>query len=484
MIKKFSCDFKVYKHRDSSKIISLSLWKASPSYVFNLATTITWWARNCEVLFPDWNVRIHVDNSLLRKYYKNDADWEAILQQLKKHENIELWVYKCPWAQTDDKSHIGTFGVFMRFLPMTDPKVEVTVSKNVELLTSPKEARLLHDWDNSEKKYFVLYNPTYFCKYRIPQLCEETEMTGVIMIPMGGFAMKGCVPDLMEQLYKEVQKSDMLKRYVYGFEEIAATKIFKPLMTLENTYIILRENSNQVWPSDNRNYDEVFQFIYDYMAEDSNFSVDELEILRRVMPSEIITFKVGNEEIICDYPPERIAMFVVMFIGVLGRESPDIVVKIFKRLDRWLFETLDYEDLERLCDEMTAYYFSCFKNNVIDSDNIPFTQVRDPITAKKMVYISLKKIFLEDIDWPGLNLKGRNFPTQKSRVLNVEEEMKRIRKVRPYITKNKTEDEIKAIILKEHEDALEKDRLKHEENIRLFLRNLKNMWILHDVPYL
>ena len=131
IIKTLGCEFRVYRKTKNEKVISISLWKARPGYIFNLSNSLLWWARNGIELFPDWNIRFYMDDSVLLTYIKNDVDWENIIEQLKLHENIELWFFTCPWAKDEksSKKHKGTFGSIIRFHALIDPEVKITVIK-------------------------------------------------------------------------------------------------------------------------------------------------------------------------------------------------------------------------------------------------------------------------------------------------------------------------------------------------------------------
>jgi hypothetical protein len=113
-----NCEFNVYRKRKVKNIISISLWKGSQGYIYNLSTSILWWARNTKNLFPNWNVRFYIDYSIYQKKFKDDVDWDEIIQQVKKHNNVELWLTFCSWGHDTkdkcEKCHIKTFMSLMR----------------------------------------------------------------------------------------------------------------------------------------------------------------------------------------------------------------------------------------------------------------------------------------------------------------------------------------------------------------------------------
>ena len=212
-IRDISCEFKVFRKRTSDHVISIAIWKKSIGYVLNLSTSILWWIQNMEVFFPNWNVRFYIDSSITTRKLKGDeTPWNDIISNMKKHDNVEIWLGYCPWGEdhnnTDcNKCHINTFNSLLRFHATVDKSVKIAVMKNVELLTSPKDARLIHDWvNNTDKKYYFICDPNYICKYtqeHPSELCIKSGLQDEIMI-LATFGTRDGIG--IEEYFKHVSK--------------------------------------------------------------------------------------------------------------------------------------------------------------------------------------------------------------------------------------------------------------------------------------
>lgn len=109
-----------------TKIVSVSLFRMKKSYrgFSKYLDFCIDFIEKVEKVLPDWILRIYVDESV----QPNEID------QLKA-SNVELVVYKCDdFWDAESGTHEGTFGTFMRFLPMfSAQKYEAMVSSDIDV---------------------------------------------------------------------------------------------------------------------------------------------------------------------------------------------------------------------------------------------------------------------------------------------------------------------------------------------------------------
>lgn len=102
-----------------NKIISMSVWGPNPRYIVGAKRQIDL----CKKFYPDWRVRLYVDDS---SPYKNcDAD----IVEVKD----------------------GTYGVFWRFYPMFESKDNIVLCRDSDSRVTIREARCVEEWMNSNK---------------------------------------------------------------------------------------------------------------------------------------------------------------------------------------------------------------------------------------------------------------------------------------------------------------------------------------------
>ena len=492
-VKDIGCEFNVYRKRSSKNVISISMWKGSPGYVYNLSTSILWWGRNAEILFPGWNVRFYVDFSVYQKKFENDVDWDEIIEQVKKHSNVELWLTFCAWGHNPEdeceKCHIGTFMSMIRFHAMVDPTVEVAVMKNMELLTSPKDSRLIHDWLASGKKYNIVYDPGYFCSYGNERLCEETKLTDTNMILATFGVRKGSgVVNFFHMASQLILQSPELSKYSYGVDEAILTILLKPLLTEENTYISLRTRSNQWLPS-NENYNNVFSMFFYLINDINNYTPDELDVLREEYKY------MGDGGIIpgTNYQ-ERLNNQILVAIGNLSDKVPEAIVNIFKKAKEILGPKVDKNDVLVTFHEMQAFYFEMFRRNVkIENSDDPdtnfFARARSPVEAELLVYLGLLSILFENIDWPGYAVKRKGGVIKKPVLQeisqqNISKKVESLKKQYKMTRRPMLEDDVMAKraedeMIRENERSME----SYNKNMKIFTKNIKNRFMTDDMSY-
>lgn len=75
IINSMGCRFTVIRHKDNSKnIISVSLWKSNPGYVYNLSTSLLSWKALRSKYWNDFKLRIYTDISVFLPFDNLDMD--------------------------------------------------------------------------------------------------------------------------------------------------------------------------------------------------------------------------------------------------------------------------------------------------------------------------------------------------------------------------------------------------------------------------
>lgn len=424
------CSFEIFRHRKRDKIISISVWKSSGNYVFNLSNTIVQWGTLAKTLYPDWNVRFYIDNSIFN-HVENDiviVDWNDILIQLKKHKNIEIYKYFCDWGFDESKKgHKGTFGSLVRFHVLTDSEVNVSIIKNVELLSTPKDARLVHHFVNSDKKYLTYFDPNYVCDYGKSTMCEIVEKYNYGMI-LATFGMKGECPvkNLFHKINKLIFKYPELNKFKYGVDEIILTYFIKPKMTVDNVYMVPRDHFIPLQGY----YIFAGKILMDFFNNPITYNEEQKIILEE-----------NKGE---DYDPlvQIDVTDIPIILRKLYRNYPDMfalaIQFLRKKIYSWLRENrVSKKEIEETRNRLLDHYLFAFIQNDEKMDD-PLNFVSDEREAYITLYCWIQSAIFEYIDWKG------------------------------YVVKHKG-DTIKAELTK--------------ENISIFARNIKNIYLSDDIDY-
>lgn len=492
VLKEIGCSFRVFRKTTSRKVIGLSLWKKDSGYVFNLSNTIMWWGRNTKVLFPGWNVRLYIDNSVFSPM-KNDVDWNMIIEQIKKHRNVEIWLYDCEWGHSKKSPyHDGTFGSILRFHPFQDPTVDIAISRNVEMLSSIKDARIVHDWVNSNRQYHIMYdmNKGYPCFYNNKELCQKLGLSGTNMI-VAWFGMKKPNPyhdmfHIMRELILDNYQE--LRKYPYGTDEILLTKLFKDKMTSANTYTTPRNTINQIFPfynfttmSANKNYLPLAKLIFDFFRSDNPQL--PIEMINR---TDLIPLFEETDNL------DRVVSQLNPLLGKLEDRAPDILVILLKYLRNKLRKSIDIQEAENVHRAMMNWYFKLFKNDGLnyessldDLDTNFMLRVNSPQQALIFSYVAISTVIFEQVDFPGLVLKMKTYdvPIIEDSKITEDDIKTRIRRIKRMFRSKKSDDELRERAIRELNRDRERNKQKFLQNKEIFDRNIKNIWILRDSGY-
>jgi hypothetical protein len=264
-IKDFGCKFTVYRQTASRKVVSVSLWKASMGYVPALSNALLWWNKNIKKLFPGFNIRVYMDKSVVKTSLKlrktGDVDWIPILERLHKNPNVEIWLHDCGWGKLGvgkGKSYSQTFSSIVRFHPLFDRSVDVSVIRNLELLSSKEDSKLIKSWLHEGDRFHVyilpwLYGcyPTHIPNEMYINQCKKSGLLNKRMLLAGWFAAKGTLSSGLSHTQQSHFRNliNIVDRvgynYGYGVDEVILTELFlnpvhsreQPLMNVHNTNI-------------------------------------------------------------------------------------------------------------------------------------------------------------------------------------------------------------------------------------------------------
>lgn len=99
-VKAFGCNFGVYRHNKDKgkKLISVSLWKGSPGYVYSLQMSLLSWIQLVNTYFKGWYIRFYIDANIFKPF------------TLETRESTRDQIYQMEWDKVanDVKNMIDT----------------------------------------------------------------------------------------------------------------------------------------------------------------------------------------------------------------------------------------------------------------------------------------------------------------------------------------------------------------------------------------
>ncbi len=118
------------------KIISFSLWGNNPKYVNGAIRN----AELSQIIYPDWECRFYIGQSTLSVAVNE-------MSQLRHMQNVEI----IEMAEEGDWT-----GMFWRFLPCSDPDVDIMISRDCDSRLSLREKIAVDDWLSSVKSFHIM----------------------------------------------------------------------------------------------------------------------------------------------------------------------------------------------------------------------------------------------------------------------------------------------------------------------------------------
>jgi hypothetical protein len=249
----FGCVFSVYRQKTSPNVVSVSLWKETVGYSMSLANGLLWWNGNLTRLFPGFNLRVYFDATVFTQFIdpearSQDVDWRRVLRKLYANPNVELWLYRCMWGTRGPgkgKIHKGTFGSMVRFHALFDPSVQISVIRNIELLSSVYDAELTKKWIDSGDAFHIYTTSLYGCAAgRGPywDICHKAGLDNRRMLFAGFISSKATLGDREFRLIQEIMRK-VGHDFTYGIDEVILTiaLVDSRIMNDRNTNITLLE---------------------------------------------------------------------------------------------------------------------------------------------------------------------------------------------------------------------------------------------------
>ena len=141
------------------KVISFSLWGDNPKYTIGAI-------RNAEMapfVYPDWETWFYVADNVPRD----------IIERLKQSGSKII-----------NKNNEDWDGMFWRFYPMSDPSVDIFISRDTDSRLNYRERRAVDAWIDSGKKLHIMRDHSY----------HGTPILG------GMWGFRGSTPDIKDQI--------------------------------------------------------------------------------------------------------------------------------------------------------------------------------------------------------------------------------------------------------------------------------------------
>ena len=169
------------------KVIAFSLWGDNPKYNVGAIKN----AELAKVVYPGWVCRFYVGASVPQE----------TIDVLEAFDNTEV-------VKKDD--YDDWRGMYWRFLPASEPDVEVMLSRDTDSRLNTREAAAVEQWLNSDRTFHVMRDHPAHC-------------IGIL----GGMwgAKKGAVPN-MKELINEHLKDDIR----WGIDQDFLCSIVEPLV--------------------------------------------------------------------------------------------------------------------------------------------------------------------------------------------------------------------------------------------------------------
>lgn len=119
-----------------NKVISFSLWGNNSKYIVGALQN----ANLAKKIYPDWKCRFYIGQSTL----KGSVNEIRLLQQFENSEIIFMQE-EGDWT-----------GMFWRFLPCSDPDVDIMISRDCDSRLSLREKNAVDDWLTSVKSFHIM----------------------------------------------------------------------------------------------------------------------------------------------------------------------------------------------------------------------------------------------------------------------------------------------------------------------------------------
>lgn len=154
------------------KVIAFSLWGNNPKYTVGAIRN----AQIAQKLFPDWECWFYIGNGVP----------DQTIEILEELPNT-----KCIQMSSDSKKEWQ--GMYWRFLPASDPTVDVMISRDTDSRLSKREKAAIDEWLDSDRGFHVMRDHPAHC-------------IGIL----GGLwgAKRGCIPEMKDLIEQHITKEN------------------------------------------------------------------------------------------------------------------------------------------------------------------------------------------------------------------------------------------------------------------------------------
>lgn len=115
------------------KVISISLWGNKPQYCYGAIENV----KLAKKLYPNWKVWVYCGRSVP----------SSIVENLNEFDNCKVIIQEKDGDWT---------GMFWRFLPASNPDVEVMISRDCDSRLTKREKNAVDEWLHSNKSFHII----------------------------------------------------------------------------------------------------------------------------------------------------------------------------------------------------------------------------------------------------------------------------------------------------------------------------------------
>lgn len=117
------------------------MWGNNPSYTDGALVAL----HSARIYYPDWEYWFYINNDVS----------DHIIQKLENCGGVVIRKQrKALNAKSDSKNEFEP--TFWRFLPISDPAVDVVIARDTDSVISEREALAVHQWLNSGKDFHIM----------------------------------------------------------------------------------------------------------------------------------------------------------------------------------------------------------------------------------------------------------------------------------------------------------------------------------------
>ncbi len=228
---------------DKLKVISLTLFRPKANRnqrAIDYFSGALAYAQNANKVFKGYIVRIYIDYSILStKYSETEKIWKPLLNQLQKHDNVQIVKYYCPlFSVTEEGFHYMYISSMLRILSLFDPDVGISVFRDIDSIPFPEDYRIIQLFESSKysihKYKKALYRPYWLEDVGFSK--EELQKYG--FFPAGLFAYKGTLDhEYIDYIYKIITTQEL--NWAFGIDEVLINKLmFKKIRLTDDNIMI------------------------------------------------------------------------------------------------------------------------------------------------------------------------------------------------------------------------------------------------------